>query len=897
MDEQIINIATLTIDKSEANRSIVDTKAAIFELQKANSELRKDITKNGDVTGEQTKKFVENEQALKKLNAQYRTQSAAINDLTLAELKENKALTETTKSRAQTIAQTKELKVIRDQLNDSTVEGAEALELINKKINENDSRLTASGSNMEKQKDNIGNYPTLVNNIGNAFGGTTQKIIGFVQGAGDVISSFTEIGTQASASISKMIGFENATVKAANAGDILATSSGAAADAAGNAAAGAESAGAASEKASGGIMSMVKAAWAFVANPIGAVITAIVVAVVLLYNVFKNFQPLIDKVEQAFAAMSAVLGILKNTVVALVTGTKSLGEAFSGLGGDMSRAAAEAAALTKAQQDLDDAMEQQEVSTLKSRAAINKLNVELKDRTKTEKERLLIANQIEVSEKQLFNTRKKIVDEEIRIAKGNLAVKAGLADSERAILDKGSRAIKDALEKRAGNVDEEVAALNSARKKAIELEDEATVNLEKTYNKRDKLQDDAAAKAEARAEKSRAAAEKAIQSSVKNFEAEIAIQRAKNAQLNQSDTERLAFINKIAAKELELVKFKLSQGLISEKEGQLARLGIVKAQSSETLALAEKTITEEIATQKKKFENQKTLSESQMIDEVNNATLLRDIQVKRINESELLESEKAAALLEIQTGFFEGLDIIEKNYEDAKKARAAIAKQETETLANVALEMKLLRLEEDGAAESEVQRATLDLQLEQKKAALDQELIDEKKTAEEVRVLKELEDKKYSVATKKIDKELAASKRAMVSGMVSDSLAAASALFGENKAVAVATALFNTYEGITAGVKLGYPAAIPAVAAAAATGFAAVRNILKTEKGSTGGGSTGGTTTTTAAAIYENPAKTQSVATVNAAPAIDVQPTQQPVLILDSLNEAQKNQLVKIKSN
>lgn len=47
------------------------------------------------------------------------------------------------------------------------------------------------------------------------------------------------------------------------------------------------------------------------------------------------------------------------------------------------------------------------------------------------------------------------------------------------------------------------------------------------------------------------------------------------------------------------------------------------------------------------------------------------------------------------------------------------------------------------------------------------------------------------------------------------------------KVLAVAQALINTYQGIAAGVKLGFPLAIPAVAAAAATGFAAVKNILK----------------------------------------------------------------------
>jgi hypothetical protein len=63
------------------------------------------------------------------------------------------------------------------------------------------------------------------------------------------------------------------------------------------------------------------------------------------------------------------------------------------------------------------------------------------------------------------------------------------------------------------------------------------------------------------------------------------------------------------------------------------------------------------------------------------------------------------------------------------------------------------------------------------------------------------------------------------------------------KAIAISSALINTYLGISAGVKLGYPAAIPAVLAAAATGFKAVKSIIGTKipgKASSSGGAGGG---------------------------------------------------------
>lgn len=62
--------------------------------------------------------------------------------------------------------------------------------------------------------------------------------------------------------------------------------------------------------------------------------------------------------------------------------------------------------------------------------------------------------------------------------------------------------------------------------------------------------------------------------------------------------------------------------------------------------------------------------------------------------------------------------------------------------------------------------------------------------------------------------------------IVSDVLGKESAA---GKALAISGALINTYLGITAGVKLGFPAAIPAVLAATVTGFKAVKNIMATK--------------------------------------------------------------------
>jgi len=64
--------------------------------------------------------------------------------------------------------------------------------------------------------------------------------------------------------------------------------------------------------------------------------------------------------------------------------------------------------------------------------------------------------------------------------------------------------------------------------------------------------------------------------------------------------------------------------------------------------------------------------------------------------------------------------------------------------------------------------------------------------------------------------------------------------FEISKAWALGDALVSTYQGIAAGVKLGYPAAIPAVAAASAVGFAQVSAIKNQSFGGGGGAAASG---------------------------------------------------------
>jgi hypothetical protein len=156
-------------------------------------------------------------------------------------------------------------------------------------------------------------------------------------------------------------------------------------------------------------------------------------------------------------------------------------------------------------------------------------------------------------------------------------------------------------------------------------------------------------------------------------------------------------------------------------------------------------------------------------------------------------------------------------------------------------EFELTRLQEKINNTNAETQARIDAEIEfaQVKFELDQKL---KASSDKITEY----NKKKAETDKEIDKKVNESKVQMAE----QSLGQIGSLLSESaeaqKAVGIATALIDTYKGITKGVSLGFPAAIPAVAAAAATGFATVKSITSTKiptvKGGGGsGGASGGT--------------------------------------------------------
>ena len=247
----------------------------------------------------------------------------------------------------------------------------------------------------------------------------------------------------------------------------------------------------------------------------------IVIAVLLLVNAFSKFTPVIDKVEQIFSALGAGIEVVSNMIIDVVTGTKSLSEAFGSLGGEMSKATDEAMKLTKAQQDLEDQMDVNEVINKKAETQIQKLLLQSKNRTLSEKERMALINQAQKLDEEVFQRNKKISDETIRIAENEIVNKLRLSkkDAERLRTEGLEYAKKLQDSKRL--TDEDITKLKDALLKREDITQQSIQLQEKAQNREDAL----AEKAEEKRNKAIEAENKRKEQRLKNNEQMLANHR------------------------------------------------------------------------------------------------------------------------------------------------------------------------------------------------------------------------------------------------------------------------------------------------------------------------------------------------------------------------------------
>lgn len=342
-------------------------------------------------------------------------------------------------------------------------------------------------------------------------------------------------------------------------------------------------------------------------NPIVLILAGITAAAAALYSIFKDFKPVVDKIEQSFAAISAVGNVLKNSFLALLTGTKSLTETFGGLGSAMGEAANEAARLKKEEQDLQDTQEALEVSNKQAETQIQKLILQSKNRTLSEKERMALIQQADAIESKMFLEKQTRNNREIKAAEDMIALKGSITTSELERLRIEGVAYAKSLQDKYNLDDEYITTLKNGLIKREEINQQSIGMQEKAQNRFDALEVAAKEKADKAREANLKAVTEQQDKELKAIEFFNALKIAKQQKFEESkliDPKIFALRQKYLTDnfndEVALINKKVQFGKMATEEAELAGFNIRKKYQDESANLAKAWQDQTIAEAEKK---------------------------------------------------------------------------------------------------------------------------------------------------------------------------------------------------------------------------------------------------------------------------------------------------------
>lgn len=192
-----------------------------------------------------------------------------------------------------------------------------------------------------------------------------------------------------------------------------------------------------------GIKGMGTAFKALLANPVVAVIAAIVAGLTLLFKAFTSTKGGAEKFEQVMAGVGAVMDVLRDRVLkiggAIIKffsgdfkgAAEDAKAAFSGMGDEIAAEFQAAANATKTLQRVEDDMRKLNVERAKQNALISDAKLVINDENKSYEERLAALEEVRKSEIALAEQERKLAEERYNALKAL----ADLSDSTKEQLD------------------------------------------------------------------------------------------------------------------------------------------------------------------------------------------------------------------------------------------------------------------------------------------------------------------------------------------------------------------------------------------------------------------------------------------------------------------------------
>lgn len=772
-------ILELDISTDSVLAKSVALKTTIANLR---DELDK-LKKSGDTNSET---YVKMESALKKANTEFTNNQKVMKALSDAngnflsvaqkvDLLMNEELTTLAKARASITDLTK----LRDQLNVTNKEEAKLLEQLNYKINENNKFIKENSSELEVQKINIGAYKDgaveALTQTG-LFTGTLGNGLATLKAFSPVFSGLkTQMGGYAADIKNSTKGTEEMTV--AQKLHTFATL--------------------------GGVSAMKLFFLAIAATGIGL----LVIALSLLISYFKTVDPVVDKVEQGMAAFGAAIRVVQQALAGLLSLDFS---GFDNIGDKMNNAAKAAANLKKAQQDLEDQMNSQEVANAKASQQYDELILKSRNRTLTEKQRIDFLQKAEKIETENYNERTRQAKLLLAQAVENARINANLSDLEIENLKKNTQAYGTYLLNRTKNgiKQEDLDALKNAQLGIIAIDAENTKRLEKNQNSQDKLAEDAKEKrdkaiadAEANAKKQEELRQKSLDNAVLKTQAELRLYLSLQGSKAKSLEDSLKIAETTYNKELEIAQktFEASKKTEADKLNlQIAnndtKNKLIESQLGFVLNYSKTELDLFVAQNQSKLEGVKLLNQS-LIDEEKKR--LNDIALDKIN---ILEQEKKTnqGIIDAKIANNEQLSIADTEYLAGKIS----INNETDKiiLANQATLDEQLKAQRAAQlqADNEIAIANAQTKLEADLLANQQQYDAELVQFEEALKNKELTQAQYDakviIAKKKVDELDRLASINSVSGKLQEFQkigAGIEELFGKSKASASAMAIIN----------------------------------------------------------------------------------------------------------
>lgn len=626
-----VEILNLDINTNALISKMTETRAEIDRLKAAQKSLSDSNQTNSD-------SFTKNEVAIKRLQTSYATQKNVVTQLTTAQTafatattaissaidKENSSITSARENN-------KQLLTLRNELNLKTIEGQTALAGINAKLDQNNAYIKENVSGYEKQKIGIGDYRTQITGAlqdSGLFGGKIQSVTQSLQSFSGV---FGIMKNEVKSGTDQIRNSAVATEGMTTAQKALAIATGI------------------------GTGAMRIFTVALAATGIGLIIAA----VALLIGYFKTFDPIVDKLEQGFAALGAAVRVVQQAFAGLFDSTEDSSKSFGELGSNMAKAAKDAAKLKAASQDLNDAQKAQEVTNNRASQQYDELILKSKNKTLTEKERIAFLKQADAIETANYKQRSALAEIDLKQSIEAARIKGNLSNQELANLKRNTVAYGTYLLNQGKITDKELDGLIKSENGKIAIKAESTKRLEKIANTTDKLNEDAAAKrekasqdAESANQKRIAAEQKRIQEYNKSVDAgllkskeQIDLYVAQEATKQKSAEDTLLYEKNLLTKRLALNEEQHRKLKISDTAFEAERLKLTNEFE------AKKTAAKQVELERiKSFEDKKTALQNQL--DIYRATtqagkdslkLTQDLEkhLAELEDIKLKETEKA----------------------------------------------------------------------------------------------------------------------------------------------------------------------------------------------------------------------------------------------------------------